>query len=64
MTDYLYYVNGRFTPASQAAIALNDLGLVRGYGVFEVLRTYGDHPFGLRAHLERLAYSAAIQALS
>lgn len=59
MTDYLYYVNGRFTPASQAAIALNDLGLVRGYGVFEVLRTYGDHPFGLRAHLERLAYSAA-----
>lgn len=59
MIDYLYYVNGRFTPASQAAIALNDLGLVRGYGVFEVLRTYGDHPFGLRAHLERLAYSAA-----
>jgi branched-chain amino acid aminotransferase len=59
MTDYLYYVNGAFTPASQAAIGLNDLGLVRGYGVFEVLRTYGDRPFGLRAHLDRLAYSAA-----
>lgn len=59
MTDYLYYVNGAFTPASQAAIGLNDLGLVRGYGVFEVLRTYGECPFGLRAHLDRLAYSAA-----
>ncbi|HAJ37306.1 MAG TPA: amino acid aminotransferase [Chloroflexi bacterium] len=59
MTDYLYYVNGAFMPASQAAIGLNDLGLVRGYGVFEVLRTYGDRPFGLRAHLDRLAYSAA-----
>ncbi|HQY95161.1 aminotransferase class IV [Caldilinea sp.] len=56
--DYLYYVNGEFTPSSQAAIGLNDLGLVRGYGVFEVLRTYGPRPFGLRAHLERLQHSA------
>lgn len=59
MTDFTYYVNGQFAPASQAALGLNDLGLVRGYGVFEVLRTYGDRPFGLRAHLDRLAYSAA-----
>lgn len=59
MTDFLYYVNGEFIPASQAAIGLNDLGLVRGYGVFEVLRTYGERPFGLRAHLDRLVYSAA-----
>ena len=56
--DFLYYVNGAFVPATEAAIGLSDLGLVRGYGVFEVLRTYGVHPFGLRAHLERLAYSA------
>ena len=56
--DYLYYVNGEFTPSSQAAIGLTDLGLVRGYGVFEVLRTYGPRPFGLRAHLERLQHSA------
>ena len=59
MSDFLYYVNGAFVPANQAALALNDLGLVRGYGIFEVLRTYGDRPFGLRAHLDRLAYSAA-----
>ena len=58
MNDFLYYVNGAFVPANQAALALNDLGLVRGYGIFEVLRTYGDRPFGLRAHLDRLAYSA------
>ena len=58
MSDFLYYVNGAFVPANQAALALNDLGLVRGYGIFEVLRTYGDRPFGLRAHLDRLAYSA------
>ena len=59
MTEFVYYVNGTFTPASQAAVALNDLGLVRGYGVFDVLRTYGRTPFCLREHLERLQRSAA-----
>jgi branched-chain amino acid aminotransferase len=58
MADYIYYVNGNFVPAAQAGIGLNDLGLVRGYGVFEVLRTYGAVPFGLLEHLERLERSA------
>lgn len=57
--DYVYYVNGKFVPASQAALRLDDLGLVRGYGVFELLRTYGTQPFGLQAHLARLQRSAA-----
>lgn len=56
--SYTYYVNGEFIPAPQANLGLDDLGLVRGYGIFEVLRTYGVRPFGLRAHLERLGYSA------
>ena len=58
MADFLYYVNGEFVPASQATVAAGDLGLVRGYGVFDVLRTYDRTPFALRAHLERLARSA------
>jgi 4-amino-4-deoxychorismate lyase len=35
-----------------------DLALVRGEAVFEALRTYGGRPFGLDAHLARLAASA------
>ncbi|MBK8050014.1 MAG: aminotransferase class IV [Anaerolineales bacterium] len=35
------------------------LGWSAGYGVFEVLRTYGVQPFRLREHLERLHRSAA-----
>ncbi len=58
-TDFVYYVNGEFVPAATAAFALNDLGIVRGYGVFDVLRTYGPVPFALRQHLERLQRSAA-----
>ena len=58
-TDFVYYVNGEYVPAATASIALNDLGIVRGYGVFDVLRTYGPVPFALRQHLERLQRSAA-----
>ncbi len=58
MVDLFYYVNGHFVAASQAAIAAGDLGLVRGYGVFDVLRTYGGVPFALRPHLQRLQRSA------
>jgi branched-chain amino acid aminotransferase len=58
MADFIYYVNGCFVPASQAAVSVGDLGLVRGYGVFDVLRTYNRVPFALRRHLERLQRSA------
>jgi branched-chain amino acid aminotransferase len=59
MADFIYYVNGVYVPASEASVAAGDLGLVRGYGVFDVLRTYGRAPFALRRHLERLQRSAA-----
>lgn len=54
----IYYVNGEFVAADQAVLALNDLGLVRGYGVFDYLRTYGGKPFKLAEHVQRLAASA------
>ncbi len=59
MTESIYYVNGQFLPAGQAALPLNDLALVRGYGVFDFLRTYHGRPFHLMDHLERLRHSAA-----
>lgn len=55
----IYYVNGEFVPAQQASLPLNDLGLVRGYGVFDVLRTYDRQPFKLREHVQRLQKSAS-----
>ncbi len=58
MRTFTYYVNGSFVPAAEGALALNDLGVVRGYGVFDVLRTYGQSPFRLRQHVLRLLRSA------
>lgn len=46
-------------PAAEAAIPATDEGLLRGDGVFEVMRLYGGRPFALREHLARLERSAA-----
>jgi branched-chain amino acid aminotransferase len=59
-----YYLNGEFVAASAARLPLNDLGIVRGYGVFDLLRTYNGLPFKLREHIERLERSATAIGLA
>ena len=54
----IYYVDGEFVPADQAVIPVNDLVVLRGLGVFELLRTAGGRPFALDEHLKRLSKSA------
>jgi branched-chain amino acid aminotransferase len=51
-------VDGLVMPLSQARIPVADDGLLRGDGVFEVIRLYDGLPFALERHLERLATSA------
>jgi branched-subunit amino acid aminotransferase/4-amino-4-deoxychorismate lyase len=58
MTNSFAYLNGRIVPLSEAAISPLDIGLLRGYAVFDLLRTIGGAPFLLAAHLERLRASA------
>lgn len=53
------YVNGRFSPLSEAVVPVEDRGFQFGDGVYEVIRTYGGRPFQLEAHLARLERSAA-----
>ena len=52
-------VDGSVGPAEQATIPATDEGLLRGDGVFEVLRLYGGRPFALDDHLARIEHSAA-----
>jgi len=53
------YLNGHIVTADQAAISPLDIGLLRGYAVFDLLRTVNGRPFLLGEHLERLRASAA-----
>lgn len=55
---YIYYVDGEFVPADQAMIPVDDLALVRGIGVFDLLRTYQGSPCFLKEHVNRLLASA------
>jgi branched-chain amino acid aminotransferase len=58
-TAELACVDGRTLPAEEATIPATDEGLLRGDGVFEVIRVYDGRPFALVDHLDRLERSAA-----
>jgi branched-chain amino acid aminotransferase len=62
-TQYAY-LNGRIVPLAEAFISPLDIGFLRGYAVFDLLRTVGGRPFLLDAHLRRLRSSAAQLALT
>lgn len=44
-------------------MSVDDIGFLRGYGVFEVLRTYSSEPFLLERHLNRFEGSARLLGL-
>lgn len=52
-------INGEARPAAEVGIRIDDIGLLRGYGCFEALRSYAGVPFRLGEHLDRLEKSAA-----
>jgi branched-chain amino acid aminotransferase len=57
-TAHLACLDGAVMPAAEAVVPATDEGLLRGDGVFEVLRLYAGRPFALEEHLARLARSA------
>lgn len=59
----IYYIAGEFVPAGRAVIPVNDLALLRGYGVFDFLRTYAKKPFCVEEHISRLKDSARLIGL-
>ncbi len=51
-------INGIATAPGDARVSVFDIGLQRGYGCFEAMRSYGGSVFRLDRHLDRLASSA------
>jgi branched-chain amino acid aminotransferase len=56
-------VNGERRSAGDAAVRMDDAGLLRGYGCFEAVRSYAGVAFRLGEHLTRLEASAAAMGL-
>jgi branched-chain amino acid aminotransferase len=63
-TAELGCLDGRLAPADELSIPVTDEGLLRGDGVFEVIRVYDGIPFALTEHLDRLERSGANLRLS
>lgn len=60
----IYYVDGKFVPSDQAVIPVDDLAVLRGYGVCDIMRTYRGRPYFLSEHIHRLENSAKEIGLS
>src|SRR3977135_2634751 len=58
MSD-LASLDGDLLPVAEARIPVTDEGLLRGDGVFEVMRVYGGRPYALADHVARMERSAA-----
>jgi branched-chain amino acid aminotransferase len=52
-------VDGVVCDPALAHVPVTDEGLLRGDGVFEVVRVYGGRPFAMDEHLRRMSNSAA-----
>ncbi len=59
----IFYVDGQFVEEHAAQIPVSDLAVLRGFGIFDFLRTYRGIPFHLHDHLLRLQRSARLIGL-
>ncbi len=51
------YVDGKFLPWDKAVIPVDDLAVLRGYAVCDIIRTFGGRPYCLDEHVDRLLSS-------
>ena len=63
MQDLLCFANDRFQPVLESGVSLQDLGVLRGYGIFDFLRVSEGVPLFLDDHLDRFFYSADVMGL-
>lgn len=59
-TDAIWYVGGQWVHPHEAMLSINDIAVLRGYSVFESLRTYDRRPFHLDGHMTRFYRSAEL----
>jgi aminodeoxychorismate lyase len=54
----IVFLNGKFVPAAEALVPVNDRGFMYGDGLFETTRIAGGRAFRLAQHLERMVRGA------
>jgi branched-chain amino acid aminotransferase len=59
MGEY-FFLNGEILPAANAALRITDLALLRGFGIFDFMRTHHKKPFLMERYLDRFFKSARL----
>lgn len=62
MQEFIY-LNGEILPAEKAQLHVSDLGLLRGYGIFDFFRSIDGQPVFMEDHLDRFENSARLMGL-
>ena len=57
------YLNGKILETKNAKVSIADIGILRGFGVFDYLRTYNGKPFLFEEHVDRFEKSAILSGL-
>lgn len=60
----VHYLDGKWVREEDLKISAFDLSVLRGFGIFDFLRTYHYQPFRLQEHLNRLFNSAKITGIT
>ena len=58
MKNNYCYFNGKILPIDKVRIYPDDLGILRGYGIFDVVKTCNDKIFLFDEHFKRMETSA------
>jgi branched-subunit amino acid aminotransferase/4-amino-4-deoxychorismate lyase len=58
MAEPVCYLNGSLVPLKNAHVGLYDLGLLRGFGIYEGITAFGGEPFRFSDHWKRFERSA------
>ncbi len=64
MNEPLAYLNGKFVPLKDAKVGILDLGVLRGFGVYEGITVIGGKPFRFEDHWQRFLKSSAALSLT
>ncbi|HUY62766.1 MAG TPA: aminotransferase class IV [Candidatus Paceibacterota bacterium] len=56
--ELLCYLNGSIMPLAEAKIGITDLGLLRGFGIYQGITAFSGEPFHFDDHWERFEKSA------
>lgn len=57
------FLNDDWVSSENATISVMDLSVLRGFGIFDFLQTYGTMPFRLDDHIERFMNSARLMGM-